>query len=245
MSLAPKNWQNLPHHVFGNIITMAMTGRDIHQNLQKCRQVSYSWNIMITQMTKHEKKYIRNKTLTLGWQIRKNWRNWLLPEITTAASLAYQRMMCSQVQMVLRDVDLASIPSEHLASLASRVTTHVSIINVSNCDLTSILDSVKCEWLIISSQTLSTEETRALVQAMESRVERVELGEWGERGEMSLDIMALTQYSGQGKCEWVRCYYDTARKYMEELRTWAVKINWVTQETLEMTFYDFLSPSNI
>ena len=58
---------------------------------------------------------------------------------------------------------------------------------------------------------------------MESVVEDVVLGELGG---MSLDIRALTQYSGQGKCEWVRCYYDTARKYMEELRSWAEKINW-------------------
>ena len=134
---------------------MAMTGREIHQNLQKCRQVCYRWNIIINQMTKHEKKTIRMKTFSLGWQIREKYQapapktEQLLPEITTAASLAYQRMMCSLGRMVLQDVDLASIPAENLSSLASCVTKHVSIINVSNCDIIRILDSVKCEELII------------------------------------------------------------------------------------------------
>ena len=76
----------------------------------------------------------------------------------------------------LRDVDLASVPAEHLASLASCVINDLIINNVSNCDLVSILDSVKCKGLKINRQTLSSEETQALVRAMESRVEVVVLG---------------------------------------------------------------------
>ena len=71
-------------------------------------------------------------------------------------------------------MDLASVHVEHLASLFScvMVTYNVCIINVSNCNLVSILDSVKSEDLFISKQRLSSEETRVLVRAMESRVER-------------------------------------------------------------------------
>merc|ERR1719195_1361369 len=98
--------------------------------------------------------------------------------------------------MRLDGLDLASIPAEHLASLVSFVTRNVDIINVRNCDLINILDNIKSKVLRISSMTLNSEETRALVRAMESRVERVILG---FEGEVILDIRALTQYSGQGK----------------------------------------------
>ena len=99
--------------------------------------------------------------------------------------------------MWLSDVDLGSVPAEHLASLVSCVTVYVLINNVNNCDLVSILDSLKCRSLTINSQNLSTEETQALVRAMELRLE---CGVMGVTGEVSLDITALTQYSGQGKC---------------------------------------------
>ena len=81
------------------------------------------------------------------------------PEISTAASLAHQGLLDSVKEMYLKDVDLASVPADHLASLAACVTADVVIWNVSNTDLTSILDSCKSEWLRISNQSLSTEET--------------------------------------------------------------------------------------
>ena len=63
---------------------------------------------------------------------------------------------------------------------------------------------------------------------MESGVERVRL-----YGELTLDIEALTKYSGQGRCWEVRLdrpvkemEMDTAASYREELRTWARVRNW-------------------
>ena len=75
---------------------------------------------------------------------------------------------------------------------------HIS--NVSGCDLVSLLTSLKCQELIIHRQTLGREETQALVRAMESDVERVRLNV-----EVTLDIEALTEYSGQGVCRRVCC----------------------------------------
>ena len=147
-----------------------------------------------------------------------------LAEITKAAYLAHNRMLGSVKDIVLRDMDLASVPAQHLASLASCVTWNLDIINISNCDIISILDSLKCERLSInSSQTLSSKENRALVRAMESRVELVVLG---TRGEDCLDITALTQYSGQGKCRRVEFWGDSALRYREEVKTWKRRINW-------------------
>ena len=141
----------------------------------------------------------------------------LLPDIITAASMAQHKLLGSVKIMWLEDVDLASVPAEYLASLASCVTERVYITNVSNCDIISILDNVKCEWLKIKNQRLSSAETQALVKAMESNVEMVILGS-GDGGEVSLDILALTQYSGEGKC-WQVSLRDTEDKYREEVRS--------------------------
>ena len=95
------------------------------------------------------------------------------PEIITAASLAHHGLLGSVEWLYLKNLDLASVPAEHLASLASCVTSSIGIINVSNCDIISFLASVKCGHLIINRENLNSEETQALVQAMESRVKRV------------------------------------------------------------------------
>ena len=144
-----------------------------------------------------------------------------LSEITCASSLANHGLLGSLERIWLFHVDLTSVPTEHLASLASSVTICFQIYNVRGFGLNTILDSVKSKWLYIYSQSLGIEETRALVQAMETRVARVELIEG-----VTLDIRDLMEYSGQGKCREVRCYGDTADRYREQLRTWATSNNW-------------------
>ena len=147
--------------------------------------------------------------------------------ITCAASLAHHGLLGSVKEMVLRNVDLTSVPAEHLASLVSSVTGRVTIENVSGCDLITILDSVKSRVLNISWQSLGREETQALVRAMESHVEEVQLYK-----DVTLDIGDLMEYSGQGKCRKVlRCggniYVERYRRQlMEQLRTWATNRNW-------------------
>ena len=141
--------------------------------------------------------------------------------ITCASSLANHGLLGSVAWMRLEDVDLTSVPTEPLASLASSVIGRVLIENVSGCGLVTILDNVKSEELVIYNQSLNSEETQALVRAMESRVEEVGLYE-----EMTLDISDLMEYSGQGKCREVGCDYDAADRYREQLRTWATSNNW-------------------
>ena len=173
MSPASAKWQNLPHFLFGEVMTML--GRESLQALQKCRQVCHSWNVMISQMNKYDKAIIFRGAESQAARIREKWAYYpeesLLPEISNAASLAHHGLLGSVKDMYLTDVDLASVPAEHLASLASYVTRWVCIVNVDNCDLVSILDIVKCREVSISNQTLSTEENQALVQAIESGVD--------------------------------------------------------------------------
>ena len=75
--------------------------------------------------------------------------------------------------------------------------------------------------LHIGRQSLGSEETQALVQAMESRVEEVRLF-----SNVTLDIRDLMEYSGQGKCGMVECYEDTMDRYREKLKTWVMGRNW-------------------
>jgi len=144
-----------------------------------------------------------------------------LPSIITyAASLAHHGLLGSVTVLHLCDDYPTSLPTEQLDSLVSSVTEWVDIENVSGCDLVTILDSVKSKELDISRQSLGSEETQALVRAMESRVEEMELYE------VTLDIRDLMKYNGQGKCREVRCYSDTADRYREQLRIWAKSRNW-------------------
>ena len=141
--------------------------------------------------------------------------------ITCAATLAHLGLLESKREMGLGKFDLTSVPEKQLASLVSNVTEHFSILNVSGCDLVSLLESVKSKMLSVKKQSLGSEETQALVRTMESHVERVCLYE-----EVTLDISSLMGYSGQGKCRRVDCYWDTAPRYSNELRTWASSKNW-------------------
>ena len=98
-------------------------------------------------------------------------------EVTRAALLAYHGLLGSVGEIHLQDVYLTSVPSEHLAALASCVTGDVHIKNVKGCGLVSILNNLRCEHLIIRSQSLSSDDTDALIRATEteSRVKHVDL----------------------------------------------------------------------
>ena len=156
------------------------------------------------------------------------------PIIPCTASLAYRGLLCSVENLRLSDkddvVDLSSVPAEHLASLVSIVTRLVEISNVIGCDLVTILDSVESKELDISSQSLGSEETQALVRAMESSVEQVGLSQ------VTLDIRDLMDYNGQGKCWFVGCYSDTKDRYREQLRTWTTSRNWEVTFDHDMIF---------
>ena len=110
------------------------------------------------------------------------------------------------------------------------MTEKVSITNVINCDMTSLLDSVYCKDLRLT-QKLNQEETEALVRAMTSRVEIVYLG--SSYWVTSLDVDTLTKYQGDGKCREVHCcvnrmQIDSGDRWIEYSRavTWAKKMNW-------------------
>ena len=73
---------------------------------------------MISHMTNRSKRTIQIKAGSVADEITNKWKDGhtpLLPEITTAASLAHHGLLRSVEDMWLEDVDLASVPAEHLA----------------------------------------------------------------------------------------------------------------------------------
>ena len=101
-------------------------------------------------------------------------------------------------------LDLGLLPVDHLQALVPCVTGSVHITNVTDYDMTSLLDSLHCKELHLT-QRLNQEETEALVRAMTSHVEILHLG--SKKGMVSLDVDTLTKYKGDGKCREVRCVW--------------------------------------
>jgi len=152
--------------------------------------------------------------------------------VTCGAALAHHGLLSPMNELVLYEVDVSEVPAQHLASLASCVTSFLQIENViGGQHIVSLLTNLKCGELYINininRQSLGREETQALVQAMHSGVKWV-----GLRDEVTLDVEALAEYSGLGVCREVYSSGDTAARYKEELRTWASNRNWrVTADT--------------
>ena len=146
-----------------------------------------------------------------------------MSEVACVASLAHQGLVNSEMahQLDLRDLDLTSVPTKHLSSLFSIVRDEVHITNISGCDLVTILDSIRSHELFVMNQNLTSEETQALVRAMESCVERVTLY-WA----VFLDISDLMEYSGLGKCRVISLWGESGTRYRERLSVWAKSRNW-------------------
>ena len=159
-------------------------------------------------------------------------------ELMCGASLAHHGLLGYLYDLTLCDVDLSPVPTQHLASLISSVDGFLHVDNASGCDMVSFLTSLKCTDLIISSQNLGRDETQALVQALESSVVTMELG-----GRATLDIEALAEYSGQGRCRRLRLQNtETKEKYRQELKTWARSKNWTYDDRgdLELNAIDLI-----
>ena len=235
-------WNILPDPIFGDIMMMVglNNSRRIYlsemfsncslDNMHKCRQVCQSWNVMISQTTEYKKDNIKSKVENFAGQIRAKWVMWevgiplnTIDEIVPAASLAHHGLLGSVERIVLQNIDLRYVPAKHLASLASCTTEGIAIWNVWISDMSPILDNINCEVVSIQRNCLNSEETQALLRVMASRVGRVYL-----HGDVSLDITALTQYNGTGRCWGVVLLRDTADKlYTKKMKRWSRRIDWI------------------
>ena len=103
-------------------------------------------------------------------QIRRDWyydddddevHSPCLHEISAAARFAHYGLLGNVRYMILKDVDLASVPPEQLSALASSVSDYIDISNVRNWEV--ILANIKCELYLGVEIFLESEETEALV----------------------------------------------------------------------------------
>ena len=129
MSLLSCNgWHNLLYNIQCDL--MIMVGLNSLHDLQKCRQVCHIWKRIISQMPQRKKDTIRRLWETLTAQIREEWNVYdpYLPEVLTASRLAHHGLLRDIKQVFLAEVDLASVPDEHLAALASCATESVAFL---------------------------------------------------------------------------------------------------------------------
>ena len=173
-------------------------------------------------------------------------------QLTALASLAYQGIWESLEFLVLcnttpedpsesfsthlESLNLSSVPDEHLQALVQCVTSYVQIINVTNCNVSALLDCVNSRDLFLT-QKLKREETEALVRAMTSRVEVVYLGDPHGFRDVQIDVETLTKYKGDGKCREIQCVWNWRQSLgrwvewmdLESIERWAREMNWSIQ----------------
>lgn len=147
-------------------------------------------------------------------------------EVRSAALLAWEGYLTSVKNMNITHIDISDINSDHLAKLASIVTDRVWINNIRhNNQLSSIMASVQCRWLVLVNMSLSLTETRALATAMRDRVKRVEL--WRD---VNLSVEELCQYDGAGSCGGLCVQGDARSRYRDRLRRWSARVGWTVTE---------------
>ena len=123
-----------------------------------------------------------------------------LSQVASAAAIARQGFLTSVRSLALVDVDITGVPTEDMAKLAECVTESVYIENLRG-HVTSVFTNINCVVLAIDKMSLSSEDTQALVSAMDTRVEEVNLYEG-----VTLDLRTLTQYDGTGKCGFLKIW---------------------------------------
>ena len=253
----------LPEPIFSEI--MLMVGLESPVSLLRCMKVCPTWNETIMRDiwdSQSKKNKIMKRWFELSWgpgmfpsdeeieilatrsilnpgqiqslnkRIRRALFHGGITEVTCAASLAHHGLLGPVANLDLSNVDLSEVPAQHLASLASCVGSFLKIWNVSGGQqIISLLTNLKCDGLVISRQFLGQEETQALVQALESGVKLVWLF-----GGVTLDVEALSEYSGQGVCRVVEISGDTAARHREELRNWTSNRNWRVVEDIDKWF---------
>ena len=183
----------------------------------------------IEQFVKHVKKDVEEDQPSYGSYI-------------VAGSLAYHGLLGSIENLRLT----ADCPDRHeykfpeyLAALVGSVLDWVSFYEVdayapgelftSGLDnLGPILANIKCRELRIMyvCARIGTESTEAVVRAMQSGVEKVELHGNPRTADDPIDIAALTKYDGEGTCEEIFCDEYILKAYREEIKNWSQRINW-------------------
>ena len=145
-------------------------------------------------------------------------------EMSSLATFIHHKYITRVLDIELKNINLSDVA--HVSSLTDVTNTFDTFritgpttFNISGN--IAIISSIKCQRLVISAMRLSTEDTTALVQGMQTSVEMVQLGD-----SMELDWDTLLTYDGRGHCGFVGCYEQTMERYGDQLLTWGDSMGW-------------------
>ena len=142
--------------------------------------------------------------------------------VSCLASFIHHGYITEMFNMNLRDISLSEVA--HASSLADvNVTNCVWIENVTG-NIAPIISRIKCKRLVITKMRLSTEDTAALIQGMQTSVEQVGLGY--DPFPVVLDWNTLLTYDGLGHCGGVLCWGKARERYGDQLATWGETMGW-------------------
>ena len=151
------------------------------------------------------------------------WDYWpSVAEVRCAAALATTGHLTEVKYMQLRNLELPN--REDMLSLARVVSCEVALDNVTG-DIGPLLSNLTCTELVIFNMELDQAATSSLVRALQHGVKELRLW-WGAR----VHVQTLLEYDGRGRCGEVECYGETWDTCMEEIKTWAARVNWGVKE---------------
>ena len=180
-------------------------------------------------------KAIQTKAKSIGLLLSVNFPPAPLPVVRAAASLSRQGYLTRMENMMLENINLDSVP--HAACLGDIQADDRVMINKVQGDIASVLEKIKCRRLWIDNMKLSVGDTQVLLAGMVARVEKVTLGQWGNRvydeedeidynSSVEVDMETLASYDGRGRCSKVWCWKETGDRYRAQVRRWAGRIGW-------------------
>ena len=145
-------------------------------------------------------------------------------EVRCAAALAASGHLTSVGCMHLRDLELPSCGD--IPALARVVRGRVGLQNVTG-DLGPLLANLTVTVRLgMLDLELDQAATSSLVLGLQRGVKWLKLG-----GGARVHLHTLLSYDGNGGCVEVRCDDDTADIYMEEMKAWAIRLNWLFGES--------------
>ena len=87
------------------------------------------------------------------------------------------------------------------------------------------MTSLHCVGLKLNNMEVDQAATSSLVLALQHGVAELRLW-WGAR----VHVQTLLEYEGRGRCGEVECCGETWDTCMEEIKTWAARVNWGVKE---------------
>ena len=162
-------------------------------------------------------------------QIKSTWKENHRPSVAqlrSASKLATDGYLTSLDFLNLKKINITDIHSDQISKLSMIVSKKYLIWGLKHSNqLSSILANVRSTELSLLSMNLDQTETRALVTAMEDRVEAVELGPG-----ITLDTEQLVLYwetgRGRGKCRLLQLSGSVMTSLGEKIRPLAETVGW-------------------